>query len=276
MKSFEGKVAAISGASSGMGRSLAVLLARRGCDVSLSDIDEAGLLETAALVRGVRVTTRRVDVSSLDDTRAWAEETVRDHGRVNLIFNNAGMTFGGTARSADLTDIERVIDVDFWGVVHGTRIFLPHLEASGEGHVINTSSLFGLLAYPGQSAYNAAKFAVRGFTECLRMELELSKSVVSATSVHPGGIQTNIVRRARMHPSLAELGVTQLDAVGRRFERQFRVTADEAAEVILRGVQRNARRVLIGTDARLLDLMQRVFPGSYHGIVTRVARRLMG
>jgi NAD(P)-dependent dehydrogenase (short-subunit alcohol dehydrogenase family) len=204
--------------------------------------------------------------------RAWAGEVVRDHGRVNLVFNNAGIGYGATVRGAEEADFRRVIEVDFWGVVHGTRAFLPHLESSGDGHVVNTSSLFGLIGFPAQCAYNSAKFAVRGFTECLAMELEMTGSAVRATSVHPGGIKTNIARASRMHSSLAELGLDVATASA-DFEQSFRLTPAEAAEIILRGVQRNARRVLVGGDAKVMDLVQRLLPGSYHRVVVWLSLR---
>lgn len=278
MKSFAGKVAAITGAGSGMGRSLALALARRGCEVALSDVDEKTVAETAGLVKSVssvRVTRKRVDVSERDAVFAWADDVVRDHGRCNLIFNNAGISYAATVSGAEYPDVERILDIDFWGVVHGTKAFLPHLRASGDGHVVNTSSVFGLIAFPGQCSYNAAKFAVRGFTEALRIELEITGAPVSATCVHPGGIKTNIARASKCHPSLAELGIEDIDNAGRRFERAFRTTADEAAEIILRGVQRNDRRVLVGTDAKLLDLLQRVVPNRYHALVARSAKRIL-
>jgi NAD(P)-dependent dehydrogenase (short-subunit alcohol dehydrogenase family) len=278
MKSFNGKVAAITGAGSGMGRSLAIALARRGCEVALSDIDERSVSETVGLVKdcaSVRVTRERVDVSDSGAIHAWADAVVKEHGRCNLIFNNAGISYAATVGGYEDADFERVIDVNFWGVVNGTRAFLPHLKASGDGHVVNTSSLFGLVAFPGQSSYNAAKFAVRGFTEALRVELEITGAPVGATCVHPGGIKTNIARASKVHHSMRELGVGDLEAASRRFERAFRVSADDAADTILRGVQRDARRVLVGADAHLIDLVQRVLPGRYHGIVARAFGRLM-
>ncbi len=275
MKTFNGKVAAITGAASGMGRSLAILLARRGCEVALSDIDEKGLAETVAMIRDVRVTSRKLDVADRAAVYAWADEVVRAHGKVNLIFNNAGISIAATAAGADDEDIERVMNVDYWGVVYGSRAFLPHLVASGDGHVINTSSVFGLIAFPGQSAYNSAKFAVRGFTEALRIELEITRQNVSATCVHPGGIKTNIARASKVHHSLEELGI-DISKAAKSFEKGFRVTADDAAEVILKGVQKNKRRVLIGTDARVIDTLQRLLPSSYHGILAKAALRTLG
>jgi short-subunit dehydrogenase len=277
MKSFDGKVAAITGAGSGMGRTLALSLAKRGCGLAISDVDEKGLAETAALAakHPVKVTSKRVDVSKREAMYAWADEVVRDHGKCNLVFNNAGVAHSSTIEGLDYADFEWIMGINFWGVVYGTKAFLPHLKAADEGHIINTSSLFGLLAIPSQATYNATKFAVRGFTEALREELELTRSTVSATCVHPGGIKTNIARSARVDESLKTLGVTDLEKSRRSFEKAFRVTAEDAAETILRGVERNSRRVLIGADAMLLDLLQRIAPGSYHGVIAAAARRTM-
>lgn len=274
MKSFQGKVAAITGAGSGIGRSLAVHLARSGCDLAISDVDETTLAETAKLVSNVRVTSKRVDVADGSAIRAWSDEVVRDHGRCNLIFNNAGISYAATVEGTELEEFERIVDINFWGVVHGTKAFLPHLKASGDGHVINISSVFGLIAFPGQCSYNAAKFAVRGFTEALRVELEITGAPVSATCVHPGGIRTNIAKASKMHVSLTDLGV-DLATAQKRFERAFRVSPDDAADTILRGVRRNARRVLIGNDARIFDLIQRIVPGGYHGLLARTSRRVL-
>jgi butyryl-CoA dehydrogenase len=160
--------------------------------------------------------------------------------------------------------------VNFWGVVHGTKAFLPHLRAAGEGHVVNVSSVFGLIAVPGQAAYNAAKFAVRGFTECLRMELELEGANVSATCVHPGGIRTNIARSARVVP---REGSPTREEMNARFDALARTTPEAAARAILRGVKRNARRVLIGADARAISALQRMLPTRYQALVVRLARR---
>lgn len=277
MKSFENRVAAVTGAASGMGRSLGVALAKRGCHVALSDVNEAGLEESARLARayGTKVTTQKLDVADRDAVYAWADQVVRDHGRCNAIFNNAGVAFGGSAESSKYEDMEWIFAINFWGVVHGTKAFLPHLRASGEGHVVNTSSLFGLLSFPGQSSYNATKFAVRGFTEALSIELEMTKAPVNATSVHPGGIKTNIARAARRCSSIEELGVKNDDASAERFERLFRMTADDAAEVIIRGVLRNERRVLVGRDAKVFDALQRVVPGRYQWLIVKASKSFL-
>lgn len=274
MRSFSDKVAAITGAGSGMGRTLALALARDGCHLALSDVNEVGLAETAreAATSGVKVTSQRVDVANREQVYAWADEVVRDHGRCNLIFNNAGVSYSASIDGLDYADFEWIVGINFWGVVYGTKAFLPHLRATGEGHIVNTSSLYGLMSMPMSGTYNATKFAVRGFTEALREELELTRAPVSATCVHPGGIKTNIVRSGRTSESVKSLGVKDIEASRAQFEKMFRTTAEEAAEVILRGVRRNARRVLIGADAIALDALQRIAPGSYQGIVASLVR----
>jgi short-subunit dehydrogenase len=277
MKSFQGKVAAITGAGSGIGRALAVRLAGEGCNLSLSDINQTGLADTAALAAksGIKVTTARVDVAVRDAVFGWATTTQADHGSVNLCVNNAGVSLGSSAEGTTADDFAWIMGINFWGVVHGTQAFLPHLRASGEGHVVNISSVFGLISVAGQSAYNASKFAVRGYTECLRQELELMRAPVSATCVHPGGIRTNIARASRMTDSLRQLGPTDLAATQLAFEKAFRTTPDHAARAILHGVRRNKRRVLIGADARAIDLVQRLFPTAYQRFATAFARRML-
>jgi len=276
MKSFRGRVAAITGAGSGIGRAVALALAEEGCELALSDIDEAGLAATGKEAAGrVRVTTRKVDVAQRAEVFAWAAEAAKQHGRVNLIVNNAGVALAATAEGAPIADFEWLMGINFWGVVHGTQAFLPHLRAAGEGHVVNVSSCFGLVGIPGQSAYNASKFAVRGYTESLRQELEIARDPIGATCVHPGGIRTNILKAARIDDSLKQLGV--LDPKGERgsFEEMFRTSAEDAAKALLAAVRRNDRRVLIGADARALDVMQRVLPTGYQALVTRLSRRFL-
>ncbi|MDH3655201.1 MAG: SDR family NAD(P)-dependent oxidoreductase [Myxococcales bacterium] len=267
MKSFENKVAAITGAGSGIGRALAVELGRQKCDVALSDLNEEGLMDTVEQVRGlgVRVTSQRVDVADREAVHAWADQVVDEHGKVNLIFNNAGVALASTVEGMSYGDFEWLMDVNFWGVVHGTKAFLPHLKASGDGHIINLSSVFGLAGIPSQSAYNSAKFAVRGFTESLRQELDMMSYGVSASSVHPGGIKTGIARSSRIDRSVRDLGISDTDS-RERFEKTFITGADKAARVILDGVRRNQRRILVGPDARVFDWVVRLLPSTYQRI----------
>ena len=274
MKSFENKVAAITGAGSGIGRALALELASQDCALSLSDVNETGLAETAKLLAGAKakVTIAKVDVSKLEQISAWARQTVADHGKVNLIFNNAGVAVAGTVDGLSYEDYEWITGINFWGVVYGTKEFLPHLKASGDGHVINISSIFGLFSQPSQSAYNATKFAVRGFTESLRQELDLGGKGVSATCVHPGGIKTNIAKSARTNASVRDITGGDPAKATADFEKMFRTTAQDAAKIILAGVRRDARRVLIGGDAHAADLMQRLLPTAYQKLVTRAVR----
>jgi butyryl-CoA dehydrogenase len=244
MKEFKGRVAAITGAGSGIGRSLAIELARRGAHLAISDVDDDGLARTVSECEGfgVKVTSQHVDVADRDAVERWADDVVAEHGRVNLIVNNAGVALSATVEQMSYGDFEWLMGVNFWGVVHGTKAFLPHLKASGEGHVVNISSVFGLVSIPTQSAYNAAKFAVRGFTDSLRIELEAERCGVSATTIHPGGIKTNIARNARTTP-------------------------DAAAQQILAAVQRNRRRALIGPDAVLFDVVSRLPAGLYQRVL---------
>ncbi|MBN9116051.1 MAG: SDR family oxidoreductase [Pandoraea sp.] len=276
MKTFTDKVAAITGAGSGMGRSLALELARRGAHLALSDIDEAGVTDTAIACRafGVRVTSQRLDVADREAVFDWAREAAAAHGKVNLIFNNAGVSLSVPVATARHEDFTWLMDINFWGVVHGTQAFLPYLSASGDGHVVNTSSLFGLIAMPTQSAYNASKFAVRGFTEALRMELDLANAPVSCTCVHPGGVATKIVQASRIDDSIAAL--TGVDALTHRQRANQLIdvtSADDAARQMLAGVERNARRVLVGPDARRVDKLARLLGARYQGMVVWFYRR---
>ena len=274
MQHFEGRVAAITGAGSGIGRALAEELARRGAHLALSDSDEAGLAGTVARCEGagVKVTSQRLDVADRDAVHAWADRVVADHGRVNLIFNNAGVGLGATIESMSYEDFEWLMDINFWGVVHGTKAFLPHLKAAGEGHVVNLSSVFGLISIPSQSAYNAAKFGVRGFTDALRMELDLADVGVSCTTIHPGGIKTNIARNARMDASVVGLAGSA-DAARDQFDKAAMTTPAKAARQILAAVEKDRRRALIGPDAKVFDLVSRLPAGLYQRLLVRGAAR---
>ena len=268
MKNFKNKVAAITGAGSGIGQQLAVLLAKQGCHLSLSDVYEQGLAQTAELVKQsyVRVTTQKLDVADRDAMKEWAADTVQNHGSVNMIFNNAGVALGSTVEGASYEELEWIVNINFWGVVYGTKEFLPLIKKSGEGHVINISSLFGLTAQPTQSAYNATKFAVRGFTESLRQELDMENCGVSALCVHPGGIRTNIANAAKMNDSIRSLGMHP-EKSAESFNKLLRCPPEEAARQIIEAVQKDKRRLLIGNDAKAIDLMQRILPTGYQRVM---------
>ena len=277
MKNFKNQVAAITGAASGMGRTLAVELAKRGCHLALSDVNELELAKTAEQAgrHGVRVTITRLDVADRAAVFAWADQVAKDHGKVNLIFNNAGVALSANAGTVSIADFEWIMGINFWGVVWGTQAFLPHLKKSGDGHVVNTSSLFGLMSQPTQGTYNASKFAVRGYTEALRMELELEGAPVSATCVHPGGIATNIALAGKIDPALEKATGVSADTQRRRANKLINVTtAQSAALQILAAVEKNARRVLVGPDARMLDKMVRLLGSWYQPLVMRQLKRM--
>ncbi|MBL7251561.1 SDR family NAD(P)-dependent oxidoreductase [Alloalcanivorax sp. C16-2] len=268
MKQFNDKVAVVTGAGSGIGRALARQLADAGARLALSDINETGLRETANELGldDSRLITEAFDVADRDAVYRFAERVTSHFGAAHLVINNAGVALGATVERMTYEDFEWLMGINFWGVVYGTKAFLPHLKAAGEGHIVNVSSVFGLIGVPTQSAYNAAKFAVRGFTESLRQELELEGGKVSCTSVHPGGIKTNIARNARMAKGMEHI-TGDPEKARRDFEKMFRTTPDEAARTILKGVRGNKRRVLIGSDARAIDSMQRLMPTAYQRIM---------
>lgn len=258
-----GKTVVISGAGGGIGRALAVDAAGRGARLALSDVDERGLTESAALARAAGasdVATARVDVTDRDAVHAWADEVAAEFGAIHLVIANAGITHIGSVLESSYEDLHKVVDVDFWGVVHCTKEFLPHLIASGDGHLANISSLFALMASPFQSSYCASKFAVQGFTESLAMELDMTGEPVDVTCVHPGGIKTSVARSAGSSRD-AENVVALFDSVLARH------SAEKAAKIILDGVVRHRRRVLIGDEAYFMDVMTRVMPARYQRMV---------
>jgi NAD(P)-dependent dehydrogenase (short-subunit alcohol dehydrogenase family) len=272
MKTFRGRVAVVTGAASGIGRAIALELADEGALLAVSDVDSVGLDETVQLcvARGAQVHHQYLDVAHRESVVAYAETVAEHFGAVHLVVNNAGIALTGDVVDLDFKDVERVVDVDFWGVAHGTMAFLPHLVASGEGTVVNVSSLFGLIAMPGQSAYNAAKFAVRGFTEALRQEMLVSGLPVTVTCVHPGGIRTGIARNA------TAVGGHDAAALSELFDRRLaRMSPEKAARVILAGARKGRARVLVGADAKALDVLQRLTGSGYQRMVARVAQRMM-
>ncbi len=272
MKRLKDRVAAITGAGSGIGRALASVLAAEGCNLALSDVDEDGLAETAAALAraGVRVTTERVDVSEREAVERWAETVEREHGAAHMIFNNAGVALMASLRRVDYEDFHWLMNINFWGVVHGTRAFLPILAKQDEGHIINISSVFGIIAAPLNGTYNATKFAVRGYTEALRIELALDELPINVTCVHPGGIKTNIARASRRR---VEDIVGDEETAIRRFEKSLaRTTPDECARTIVGAVKRDAPRVLVGLDAKVIDKVQRLLPTGYQRLSARLGR----
>ena len=276
MKRLENRVAAITGAASGIGEALALELARRKCHLALCDLNEVALEGVAKRARaeGVKVTADGIDVAARDAVYGWADRVVRVHGKANLIFNNAGVALGSSVEGTDYEDFEWLMNVNFWGVVYGTKAFLPHLKSSGEGHIVNISSVFGLAGIPGQCAYNSAKFAVRGFTECLREELDIMDCGVSATSVHPGGIKTGIARGSRYRASLRDLGFN-LDDPAPKVEKNFITSPDVAAKTIIRAVQKDKRRVLVGPDAYVYDGLTRALPSAYQRVAIAITKRTL-
>jgi NAD(P)-dependent dehydrogenase (short-subunit alcohol dehydrogenase family) len=272
MTSIAGKVAVVTGAGSGIGRAVAYELARRGAKLALSDVDAGGLAETArhARVIGADVHEQRLDVTDRDAVHAYAEAIAARFGAVNIVINNAGVAFTGDVADMHYEQLERVMDVDFWGVVHGTKAFLPQLIASGDGHLVNISSLFGLLAMPSQSAYNAAKFAVRGFTESLRQEMILAGHPVQVTCVHPGGIKTAIARNAG-----TAAGINQSEFAAFFDNKLAKTSAESAAKTIVRAIIGNQPRTLVGIDAKILDALVRLVGARYQRLFTTVAQRVM-
>jgi NAD(P)-dependent dehydrogenase (short-subunit alcohol dehydrogenase family) len=263
---LQGGVAVVTGAGSGIGRALAQQLSERGSAVALADVDEAGLMETAASLPGktADATTHVVDVADEAAVRAFAEDVAARHGRVTLLINNAGVALLGTFEEISLQDLRWLLDINFWGQVYGVRYFLPILKKQPRAHIVNVSSIFGIVAPAGQSAYCASKFAVRGFTEALRHELEGTS--VSVSCVHPGGIRTAIAERARLGANTPR--ETQKDSIA-RFDRVAIISPEVAAARILEGVERREPRILIGSDARKIDLLQRLRPATYWKALAR-------
>jgi NAD(P)-dependent dehydrogenase (short-subunit alcohol dehydrogenase family) len=272
MRTLDGKVVVITGAGSGIGRALALEVAGHGSILALSDQDEVGLMETAALVQartGRETRTDKVDVRDRAAMQSYAVSVADQLGGVNVVVNNAGVALHGNFEEVSYDDFDWVMDVDFWGVVHGTKEFLPHLIASGDGHVVNVSSLHGLVAMPGQTAYNAAKFGVRGFTEALRMEMLAAGHPVAVTCVHPGGIKTAIARNARVTASHDQAHVA------RHFDTKLaRMSPERAARAIVAGVLADRPRVVVGIDAKLAHGIALLLGGRYQSLFARLARHL--
>jgi short-subunit dehydrogenase len=273
MKTVTDKVVVITGAGSGIGRALAVNLARRGSLLALSDVDEAGLAETVALAQRAgapQVRSDRVDVADRDAMARYALDVVQHFGRVNVIVNNAGVSLTGDFTDLEYADIDWIMGVNLWGVLHGTKEFLPHLIASGDGHVVNLSSLFGLISIPGQSVYNATKYAVRGMSEALREEMLVAGHPVGVTSVHPGGIKTAIARNSRVSAKEDKAATAEL------FDTKLaKMAPEKAAEIIVNGILKNKARVLVGLDAHALHHMAKLLGSRYQDVVARTSKKVV-
>jgi short-subunit dehydrogenase len=270
MTAINGSAAAVTGAASGIGRALALELAARGCDLALADRDEAGLQTVAAEIAKAHVcevSLHRVDVGEPGQIQEFAAAATAAHPGLNIVINNAGVALLGGFNEIDQAQMDWLFNINFWGVVHATRAFLPHLAKQREAHIVNLSSLFGLIAPPGQTAYSAAKFAVRGFSESLRHELAMANSPVRLSVVHPGGVSTSIVRNSR-----TGIGVTDNARRAQsidRFDAVARTTPAAAALRIIEGIEKNAPRILIGNDARMMDLLQRFRPATYWAVLAK-------
>ena len=270
MTAISGSAAAVTGAASGIGRALAHELARRGCDLALADRDEAGLQATAAEVTKAsqrKVTVHRVDVGEPGQIAEFAEAAGAAHPSLNIVVNNAGVALLGEFSEIEQAQMEWLFNINFWGVVHGTRAFLPLLARQREAHIVNISSIFGIIAPPGQSAYCAAKFAVRGFSESLRHELAVANSPVKLSVVHPGGVATNIARNSRTGVGVAD-NARRAESI-ERFDTLARTAPATAAQRIIAGIEKNQPRILIGKDARIMDLVQRFLPATYWKVMQR-------
>ena len=275
MTAIPGSAAAITGAASGIGRALALELAARGCDLALADRDEAGLATLAAEIAKAhprKVTVHTVDVGVAKEIEAFAQAAIAAHPVLNIVINNAGVALMGMFDEVDQAQMEWLININFWGVVHGTRAFLPHLSKKPEAHIVNLSSIFGIIAPPGQTAYAAAKFAVRGFSESLRHELAMANSPVRLSVVHPGGVATNIARNSRPGTGMTD-NARRAQSI-ERFDAVAKTTPAAAALRIIVGIEKNQPRILIGNDARYMDLLQRFRPGTYWAVLARKIEKM--
>jgi len=264
MKNFKNSVAVITGAASGIGRALALNLASRGAIVVLADKNMQGLKETKRLVnlQDGSASVHELDVSDAAAFSALAKEVYDKYGQVNMLFNNAGVTLVDTASEQSLEDFHWLMNINFWGVVHGCKAFLPYLQKADDAALVNVSSLFGLLTVPLQSAYNASKFAVRGYTEALRTEMKGSSIQVSC--VHPGGIKTDIAKNAKVSGDSVNFSQDQFS---KAFNKLAKTSAEQAAQVIISGIEKKKRRILIGSDAKFMDFIVRIFPAKYSKVL---------
>ena len=266
MKNLEGKIVVVTGAGSGIGRALALQLAAQGAQLALCDVNDTNLQKTVdiAAAHGVKVYSATVDVSKRDAVQTFADNVARALGNASVIINNAGVALSQNVEAMNRQDFEWVLNINFWGVVNGCEAFLPQLRQQKDAHIVNISSIFGIIGVPSQSAYNASKFAVKGFTEALRQEL--TGSNIHVTCVHPGGIKTNIARNARVHNDMFGRAA-DVKKLADDFDRLAATTGEEAARQIDRAIEHNQKRLLIGTDAKVLDTVQRLLPNHYDTVL---------
>lgn len=275
MKILSDKVVVLTGAASGIGRALAKALAEKGCHLAISDINKEGLMDTAGLIAGkkVKVSTHVVDVANRQQVYDYAQDVMKEHGRVHIVINNAGVSVADSLESVSYEDFEWLMGINFWGVVYGTKAFLPYLKKQGEAHIVNISSINGILPNPYNGPYCAAKFAVKGFTETLSQELRGTSVKVSV--VHPGGIKTNIVRNARFY-RVANPQKTKQDVVDLFDRFIFKTTAEDAADVIITGIMRNKQRIMVGKDAIVMDALTRLFPVFATRLIAFITYKMIG
>jgi short-subunit dehydrogenase len=275
MTAIQGATAAITGAASGIGRALAIELAARGADLALADRDEAGLAGVAAEIAkasGRKVSVHRADVGDATQIADFAKAALAAHPGLNILINNAGVALLGQFNEIEQGQMEWLFNINFWGVVRATRAFLPHLASRSEAHIINVSSIYGIIAPPGQTAYSSAKFAVRAFSESLRHELQVAQSLVRLSVVHPGGISTNIVRNMRMGAGVTD-NERRVQAI-ELFDQFAKTTPKDAALRIIKGIEKNQPRILIGGDARFMDLLQRLRPATYWRVMAKRSEKM--
>ena len=264
------RVAVITGAGSGIGRATALAMARRGCHLALADIDEAAVRDSVATAQalGVRATAHRLDVADRAAVAAFPDAVSRAHKRVDLVMNNAGVALGGTFEQVSEADFDWLLEINFHGVVRMTRAFLPLLHQSDDARIINVSSIYGIITPPGQAAYSASKFAVRGFSNVLRHELE--GSTVGVSVVHPGGVATSIARNARIPAGASGDEVER----GRKvMEKLLRMPPEQAGEIIVRGIEKRRARILVGSDAKAAAFLERLAPVGYWNLLKKAIKR---